>query len=63
VVQSVDHILFNNPVAKFMWCVLRDYFGSVAIPRYRGEVIEFFLVNSNKVTCFWFSAVVWDDKK
>jgi hypothetical protein len=39
----VDHILFNNPVAKFMWCVLRDYFGSVAIPRDRGEFIELFL--------------------
>jgi hypothetical protein len=31
--EDVDHILFNFPVAAYIWCLLRDYLDVGAIPK------------------------------
>jgi hypothetical protein len=47
-IEEVDHILFSCPVARLVWCVLRDYFGVSSVPKNRDEFVAFF--SNKKIT-------------
>ena len=58
-----DHILFNCPVSRFIWCIVGRAFSKTVVPRSRDEFTELYLVaggkQANSITWFWFSAVAW----
>ena len=55
--------MFNCPMARYCWCLLRDCFSVESIPRSRDEFIELFLRapsnHNNSTVWFWFAALSW----
>jgi hypothetical protein len=41
--EDMDHIIFLCPLAKFVWCVKREAFGKLYLPRCRDNFVDIFL--------------------
>jgi hypothetical protein len=58
----VDHI-FVCPLAKFVWCVVREAFGKQYLPGCRDDVVDIFLTaggnRHNHISCFLAAPIFW----